>query len=79
MSRKTFLLCVVVVVVFPVVFYLPKFFEYRYDKFVHLSHKTINCTKYVIEQEELARISSAFDVVSFSFWTYENDPKEHLF
>ena len=59
----------VVVVVFPVVFYLPKFFEYRYDKFVHLSHKTINCTKYVIEQEELARISSAFDVVRFSFWT----------
>jgi hypothetical protein len=67
MSKKMFIACVSMVVFFPVAFYFPKFFEYRYDRFVHIGHQTINCTKYVIEQEELARISLAFDDVRTKF------------
>ena len=63
MSKKMFTMSVLMVVFFPVVFYFPKFFEYRYDKFVQVTQKTINCTMFAIEQEELARLAAHFDWV----------------
>ncbi len=41
MSKKMFYVCVGAVVIFPILFYFPKFFEYRYDKFVQVILTTI--------------------------------------
>jgi hypothetical protein len=35
-----------------------------------VSQKAINCTKYVIEQEELARISSTFELVRIDLFFF---------
>ena len=50
-------MCCVLVVCFPVVFYSPKFLEYRYQKFVHNFPMAINCSGYIVEQRELAELS----------------------
>ena len=37
-----------VVVLFPVLFYLPKFFEYQYQYEYHPATREINCTDYAL-------------------------------
>ena len=37
-----------VVVLFPILFYLPKFFEYRYVDIVREVTKEVNCTEYAV-------------------------------
>ena len=37
-----------VVVLFPVMFYLPKFFEYRYDDVIQEVRTEMNCTEYAL-------------------------------
>ena len=37
-----------VVVLFPILFYLPKFFEYRYVDVLHPVTTEINCTEYAL-------------------------------
>ena len=53
-----------IVVVFPMVFYFPKFFEYKYQKFEHDFPTPINCTQYVMEQRELVQIDETLKMVS---------------
>lgn len=45
--------CLVGVFAFPIVFYLPKFFEYRYETYVDEMVEDINCTLYAIELRQL--------------------------
>ena len=53
-----------IVVVFPMAFYFPKFFEYKYQKFEHDFPTPINCSQYVMEQRELVQIDKALQMVS---------------
>ena len=53
------------VVLFPMVFYFPKFFEYKYQKFQHDFPTPINCTQYILEQRELSEIDKALQLVSY--------------
>ena len=50
MSKKSMIGCCWFVVIFPVIFYSPKFLEYRYQQFEHTFKIQINCTDYVFEQ-----------------------------
>ena len=50
MSKKSMVGCCWFVVIFPVIFYSPKFLEYRYHQFEHTFKMSINCTNYVFEQ-----------------------------
>ena len=54
-----------VVVLFPVVFYLPKFFEYRYGEVIQTVPTEMNCTEYAlgivnVSFKELFQISVNF-------------------
>ncbi|XP_059095876.1 uncharacterized protein LOC131890532 [Tigriopus californicus] len=51
MSTKRANICLGFVVIFPLVFYSPKFFEYRYHSFTHESIHNVNCSEYVEELE----------------------------
>lgn len=64
MSKRAGTLCCVLVVFFPVVFYSPKFLEYRYQKFVHNFPMPINCSQYIEEQRELAEFNQKLQWVS---------------
>ena len=52
MSKQSMGRCCWVVVIFPVIFYAPKFLEYRYEEFVHTFSTPINCTNYVNEEKD---------------------------
>lgn len=46
-------------------FYVPKFFEYRYEKFTYQLTKPVNCTRYVQEHPDIIPASEAeFELVS---------------
>ena len=53
----------IMVVAFPVVFYVPKFFEYRYEKFTSEYSREINCSEFV---HELNRIKMIQEIESVS-------------
>ncbi len=57
MSKKAVNCCCVFVVVFPLIFYMPKFFEFRYEKFAKIYPRTVNCTNYVLEERRLAELA----------------------
>jgi hypothetical protein len=42
-------LCLTLVALFPLFFYFPKFFEYRYETLVREANTTLNCTVYATE------------------------------
>eukprot|EP00093_Oithona_nana_P006535 06535.XXX_29408_28467_1 [CDS] Oithona nana genome sequencing. len=65
MSKRCGTIWCVIVVIFPAVFYFPKFFEYRYQKFEHDFPIPINCSKFVLEQRELQELDNAIQWVSF--------------
>ena len=64
MSKRCGTVWCVIVVLFPAVFYFPKFFEYRYQKFEHDFPIPINCSQFVLEQRELQEIDNAIQWVS---------------
>ena len=59
MSQKSGTIFCCIVVIFPMLFYFPKFFEYRYQKFEHDFPIPINCSQFVQEQRELQEIDNA--------------------
>ena len=89
MSKKCGSICCSIVVLFPIIFYFPKFWEYRYQKFEHDFPLPINCSQYILEQRELSEIDNAIKWVSMnmknyypnSFAKYRNNviPKRSLF
>ena len=64
MSKRCGTVWCLIVVLFPAVFYFPKFFEYRYQKFEHDFPIPINCSQFVLEQRELQEIDNAIQWVS---------------
>ena len=54
MSKKMFNVCAILCIVFPLVFYSPKFFEYRYGSWVKRVTRPVDCRNFFYEQQELA-------------------------
>ena len=65
MSKRFGTLCCCMVIIFPIVFYIPKFMEYRYEKFVHNFPTPINCSQLVLEQREMLEFDEKFSWVSY--------------
>ena len=49
-----FNVCAILCIVFPLVFYSPKFFEYRYGSWVKRVTRPVDCRNFFYEQQELA-------------------------
>ena len=54
MSKKTFNACALLCILFPLGFYTPKFFEYRYGTWEKRVTRPVNCKNFFYEQQELA-------------------------
>ena len=54
MSKNTFNACALVCILFPMLFYAPKFFEYRYGSWVKKVTRPVDCRNFFYEQQELA-------------------------
>ena len=65
MSKRCGTICCCMVIIFPIVFYIPKFMEYRYEKFVHNFPTPINCSQLVLEQREMLEFDEKFSWVSY--------------
>ena len=66
MSEKSVMAACVFVVIFPMLFYAPKFMEYKYQKFIHTFPVPINCSQYVQEQRELLKFDQKLQWVSWN-------------
>ena len=70
MSKKMFNGCAILCIVFPLVFYSPKFFEYRYGSWVKRVTRPVDCRNFFYEQQELAVLERTINYskkVRFSF------------
>ena len=50
MTNKCGVICRAIVLGFPIIFYSPKFLEYRYQKMIHTSEIPINCSQHILEE-----------------------------
>ena len=81
MSKKLSLCCGYFAILFPILFYAPKFMEYKYEKFVQNYEVRINCSLYVDEQKELYEFDQKLQMVSlrtFHFFSIFKRSKERL-
>ena len=58
MSKRMFNACVALCIIFPTIFYSPKFLEYRYITKEQEKMTNINCTDFLNEQRYLASIAT---------------------